>query len=312
MNEALPRVVPAVVPLEQANWRRAMAPGLVTGVIALATAWFALPWVLQVPFGGLALNLGIAYGAYTVIAVAIHVRPAQHTWWVPALAPWLAAPMLLRMHLFAAGEVLPLWIATTWTLEGIALAFGAMVVLAYRHLLDDLATTKAALIAGGILGLALNVVFIVLHVTMPSPAAPDSLAVFSLALVTVVAAVCVQHFALRTAKQARWKSLAGGAALAVAASQLLDGVVTYLAVVDPFDLLAREMHEQVALSAFLLETTGVGYPVVKWILALGLALMLERAWAKSPESLPRRTGTYLALIFVGLGPALYSTASLLS
>ncbi len=289
-----------------------MAPGLVTGVVALATAWFALPWVLQVPLAGLALNLALAYGTYTVIAVAVHVRPAKHAWWVPALAPWLAASMLLRMHLFAAGEVLPLWVATTWTLEAISLAFGALVVLAYGHLLDDLATTKAALISGGMLGMGLNVVFVLLHVAMPSRAATGSLAVFGLALVTVVAALIVQHFAFRSAKHPRWRALAGGAALAVAASQLLDGVVTYLAVVDPFDMLAREMHEQIALSAFLLETTGVGYPIVKWALALGLALVLERAWAKSPESLPRRTGTYLGLIFVGLGPALYSTASLLA
>ncbi|MHB1260213.1 MAG: DUF63 family protein [Thermoplasmatota archaeon] len=289
-----------------------MAPGLVTGVVALATAWFALPWVLQVPLAGLALNLALGYGAYTVIAVAIHVRPAKHAWWVPALAPWLAAPMLLRMHLFAAGEILPLWVATTWTLEAISLSFGAVVVLAYCHLLDDLATTKAALISGGMVGFGLSMVFTLLHIAMPTRAATGSLAIFGLAIVTVVAALTVQHFALRSAKHPRWRALAGGAALAVAASQLLDGVVTYLAVVDPFDMLTREMHEQVALSAFLLEATGIGYPIVKWILALALALMLERAWAKSPESLLRRTGIYLALIFVGLGPALYSTASLLA
>ena len=297
---------------ESANWRRAMAPGLMTGVIALATAWFGLPLVLQVPLAALALNVALAYGAYTVIAVAIHVRPATHAWWVPALAPWLAAPMLLRMHLVSAGESLPLWVVTTWTLEALSLCFGAMVVLAYCHLLHDLATTKAALISGGVLGLVLSVVFVLLHLSMPEPAAPGSVAVFGSTVAIVAAALALQHFALRSSKDARWRSLAGGAALAVSTSQLWDGVVTYLAVVDPLDLLAREMHEQVALSAFLLEATGIGYPLIKWALALVLAFVLERSWAKSPQSLPRRTGIYLGLIFVGLGPAVYSTASLLS
>lgn len=312
MNEILPRIVPATVRQEPANWRRAMAPGLVTGVLALATAWFGLPWAMQVPLGGLALNVALAYGAYTVIAIALHVRPATHAWWVPALAPWLAAPMLLRMHFLAAGEALPFWVVTTWALEALSLCFGAMVVLAYCHLLDDLATTKAALISAGVLGSVLSTVFVLLHLTMPSPAATGSVAVFGLTIVIVVAALVVQHFALNSSKDARWRSLAGGAALAVAASQLWDGVVTYLAVVDPLELLARELHEQMPLSAFLLEATGIGYPILKWALALGLALVLERVWVKSPESLPRRTGIYLGLIFVGLGPAIYSTANLLS
>lgn len=312
LNETIPEVVPAAVRQEPANWRRAMAPGLVTGVVALSTAWFALPMVLQVPFGGLALNLALAYGAYTVIAIAVHVRPATHAWWVPALAPWLAAPMLLRMHLVGAGETLPLWVVTTWTLEALSMFFGAMVVLAYGHLLDDLATTKAALISGGAFGSVLSAVFVLLHLRMPTPAATGSVAVFGLTVVTVAAALAVQHLGLKSSKHVRWRPLAGGAALAVATSQLWDGVVTYLAVVDPLDILVREMHEQVALSAFLLEATGVGYPLLKWALAIVLAVVLERSWVKSPQSLPRRTGIYLGLIFVGLGPAIYSTASLLS
>ncbi|MFA5943543.1 MAG: DUF63 family protein [Candidatus Thermoplasmatota archaeon] len=312
MTQTTPDAGLAIAPQEPVNWRRAMAPGLLMGIIALATAWFALPLVLRVPLAGLALNVALAWGAYTVIGIAVHVRPASHAMWVPALAPWLAAPMLLRMHLMAAGEVLPLWVATTWTLEALSVTFGAAVVIAYGHLMDNLATTKAALTSAGLLGLGLNVVFLLLHIAMPTRAATESLAVFGLAVVAVVAALCVQHFTLRSARHARWHTLAGGAALAVAASQLLDGFVTYLAVVDPFDILAREMHEQMALSAFLLETTGIGYPIIKWILALGLALLLERAWVKSPESLQRRTGTYLGLIFVGLGPALFSTASLLA
>lgn len=311
MNETLPPIVLATRQ-EPADWRRAMAPGLVTGALALATAWFGLPWVMLVPLGALALNVALAYGAYTVIAVALHVRPATHAWWVPALAPWLAAPMLLRMHLFAASETMPLWIATTWTLEALSLGFGAVVVLAYCHLLDDLASTRAALISGGVLGSALSLVFVLLHLSMPTPAAAGSVAVFGLTVVIVAVALAVQYFSLRSTKHARWRPLASGAALAVAASQLWDGVLTYLAVVDPLNLLTREMHEQVALSAFLLEATGIGYPIVKWALAVGLALVLERSWSKSPESLPRRTGTYLALLFVGLGPAIYSTSSLLS
>lgn len=297
---------------QDVNWRRAMAPGLLTGVAALATAWFALPLVLRVPFGGLALNLALAYGAYTVIAVAIHIQPAKHSWWVPALAPWLAAPMLLRMHLLAAGEIVPLWVATTWTLEAISIAFGALVVLAYSHLLHDLATTRAALVTGGALGVGLSAVFVLLHVTMPTPADPEAVILFALAVTIVAVALVAQHFVFRGRKDRRWASLAGGAALAVTASQLLDGFVTYLAVVDPLDILARDMHEQMPVSAFLLEATGIGYPVVKWGLALALAFMLERSWANSTEPTLKRTGIYLALIFVGLGPALYSSASLLT
>lgn len=300
------------MPVVDVAWRRGRAPGLMAGVLALATAWFALPTLVGIPFGGLALNLALAWGAYTVVELGIHRRPAPHTWWVPALAPWLAAPMLLRMHLLAMGEDLPAWVAVTWTLEAMSIALGTATVVAYRHLMDDLAPTKAALACSGAIGFLLSAVFLLLHVTMPEPVRGGALAIFALTLLVVGGAVAAQHLLLRSNSRPGWRAVAGGAALAVTASQLLDGVVTYLAVIDPFHLLAEPMTEQVALSAWLLETTGIGYPIAKWALAIAIAFILERDWRGSTEPTPRRTGIYLALIFLGLGPALYSAASLLS
>lgn len=302
----------ASVAKTDAEWRRKHAPGLVVGVLALATAWFGLPIVARVPLGGLLLNLGLAWGAYAVVEIGIHRQPASHAQWVPALAPWLAAPMLLRMHLVAVQESLPAWVITTWTLEAMSIALGVAAALAYRHLLDDLASTRAALACSAGIALALCFVFLLLHVTMPEPVPRGALTVFALAVALVAAAVAAQHFLLRSnSRPAALRVLAGGAALAVTASQLLDGVVTYLAVVDPLGLLDRPMTEQVALSAWLLDTTGVGYPIVKWVLAVGIAFLLEREWRAVKEPAAKRTGIYLAILFVGLGPALYSTASLL-
>ena len=292
-------------------WRRGRAPGLIAGVLALATAWFALPAVMQVPFGGLALNLALAWGAYTVVELGIHRRPAPHSWWVPALAPWLAAPMLLRMHLFAMHEALPGWVSTTWTLEAMGIALGTVTVVAYRHLMDDLASTRVAIACSGAIGILLSGVFLLLHVTMPEPMRGGALAIAALTLLVVAGALAAQHLLLRANGRPGWRAIAGGAALAVTASQLLDGVVTYLAVVDPFHLLEEPMTEQVALSAWLLEATGIGYPIAKWALALAIAFLLEREWRVAREPTAKRAGIYLALIFVGLGPALYSTASLL-
>lgn len=310
MTQPLPEpAAPAVVDVA---WRREAAPGLVAGGLGLATAWFGLPYIVGVPFAGLALNLALAWGAYAVVGIGIHLRPASHSWWVPALAPWLAVAMLLRMHLAAAGEPMPAWMATTWSLEALAIVAAVTVALAYGHLLDEYATTRAALWATGILGVSLSAVLVLLHVTMPEPVKTGALSVFLLAITSVAVAVATQHFALRRVRRQDIRVLAGGAALAATASQLLDGFVTYLAVVDPFGLLTEDMHEQVALSAWLLEHTAIGYPVAKWALALGVGFLLERGWSKTAEPVRQRTGTYLALIFIGLGPALYSTASLLS
>lgn len=293
-------------------WRRSRSPGLVAGVLALATAWFGIATVARFPFGVLAVNLGLAWGAYTVVELGIHRRPATHALWVPALAPWLAAPMLLRMHLLAMDEAVPLWVAGTWTLEALSVGLGVFTVLAYRHLLDDLASTRAALACSGGFALALCTVFILLHLTMPQPVQAGAITIFALTVAFVAIAVAAQHTFLRSNRRPAWRAIAGGAALAVTASQLLDGVVTYLAVVDPLGLLDRTMTEQVPLSAWLLETTGIGYPIVKWALALVIAYLLEREWRTGDEPTAKRTGIYLALIFVGLGPALYSTASLLT
>lgn len=302
---------PAMPVAAEVAWRRQAAPGLLAGVIALATAWFGLPYLVGMPLAGLALNLALAWGAYTVIGIGVHVRPASHTWWVPAVAPWLAVAMLLRMHLAASGEGMPVWMATTWTLEAMGVMAAVAVTIAYGHLLDQYATTRAALWTTGILGFSLSGVLVLLHVTMPQPVKTGALTIFLLSVVAVAGAVTAQYFLLRKASM-RLRVLAGGAALAATASQLHDGFVTYLAVVDPLDLLAEDMHEQVALSAWLLEHTGIGYPAAKWVLALVVGFLLERGWSKTEEPMHQRTGTYLALIFIGFGPALYSTASLLA
>lgn len=309
MTQPLANPAPAADP--ELAWRRQTAPGLLAGVLALATAWFGLPYLVGIPLAGLALNLALAWGAYTMIGIGIHLRPANHVWWVPAVAPWLAVAMLLRMHLAATGEPMSAWMVTTWTLEAISVATAVVVTLAYGHLLDQYSTTRAALWTTGVLGVSLCGVLVLLHMTMPEPMQPGAMTIFLVAVVAVVVAVGVQHFLFRQARRMDLCLLASGAALAATASQLLDGFVTYLAVVDPLGLLDREMHEQVALSAWLLEHTTIGYPIVKWVLALGIAFLLERGWSRTSESVHKRTGTYLALIFIGLGPALYSTASLL-
>lgn len=307
-----PVATPSAPAVDRAQWPRGHAPGLLAGALALAIAWFAFPVIAYVPFAGLAVNLALAWGAYTVLAIGIHLRPASHAWWVPAMAPWLAAPMLLRMHFITVGEALPAGVVGTWSLEAISLAAGVLVVLAYGHLLDGLATTRAALATSGFLAFGLDVVFVLLHMAMPQPTQAGAVAVFSLAVLAVTCAVAAQRLALRSNRRPLWRALAGGAALAATASQLLDGFVTYLAVNDPFRLLDATMTEQMPVSAFLLEYTGFGYPLTKWALALAIAYLLERGWGESAEPAAKRTATYLVLIVFGLGPGLYSTARLLS
>ncbi|HET6399032.1 MAG TPA: hypothetical protein VFH47_05710, partial [Candidatus Thermoplasmatota archaeon] len=72
----------------------------------------------------------------------------------------------------------------------------------------------------------------------------------------------------RLAQAPRVQALGSPAALAVAATQLLDGVVSYLAVRNPFGWLEEPHREQVRVSAILLEQTGPGFVLAKWGLAL--------------------------------------------
>jgi hypothetical protein len=127
----------------------------------------------------------------------------------------------------------------------------------------------------------------------------------------VAGALLLQRWAARRAGPGMAALFASGPGLLVAMGQLADGVTSYLAVSDPFGLLAREIGEQVALSAWLIEHTGPAYPVLKWILALGAVYAIEAHGAEKQMGQVPRLGLYLVMLLLGFGPAVFSATQLL-
>lgn len=266
--------------------------GLVAGAVAALMALLVWQQMARVPFGFLFLDAAMAWGVHSTILVrhrqANNARPAL----VAILAPFLVAGMLARQTLDPTQ-----WgygLTNTIILPALLVSAAA---LADRRVL----TKFIALVGAGL------VVTLAAVAVIRAPAYGALL--FTIALVSVTGLLFLQAFSRKSS--GRFAVWATPAALTISASQLLDGVVTYLAVRDPLDVTPRTFYEQMPASDWILENLGPGYIVVKWALALGIVLGIESkdAWN---ESAPKRVGIYLVIAMLGFGPGLFSAGNLLS
>lgn len=279
--------------------------GLLAGATAALAAVSALPSVARIPAGILLLDVGAVWGAYATLCLLHRRGVRMDGQWVAALAPWLAATILVRRLVPRWGIALPAWVQGT-AVWPVAVLLSAALVLAT---LQGRTRMNAARWTTGIAGLGASVGLLAAHASR-SGAGPEYV-LLGLAGTIVGLALIVQSAAAKSASSPRLRTLAGPAALAVTASQLVDGVVTYLAVNDPLGLAPAGLREQMPLSAWLLETTGIGYPLVKWTLAVALSYGLAAGAPAQGTGAPRGVGTFLLVAMLGLGPGLWSASNLL-
>lgn len=279
--------------------------GLVTGAVALLLALIALPFVAALPSGLLLLDVGLAWGTISWVRFLVRTRGLRiDDALIATLLPAIALPSLARF--LAAGQSVDLPLGLRYTIT-----FPVLLVAAVTGAAALAGTRRRVVQALGVGGLAaaatLLLLIPLLHPSPPVGAWPT----LGLTLAIVATAVTVQWVAVRSARGAAWKCLACAPALGLAAAQLLDGTVSYLAVANPLGLLAQPSHEQIWLSAFLIQWTGPGYILAKWGLAIVLVRVLDGPSIRSRVTDPvHRLGLYLLMAYISMGPAIYSTAGL--
>ncbi len=244
------------------------------------------------------LNLGLAWGLFAALQWGVARFDAAGDAAIVQFLPFLAWPFLARRFAHQHGTLLPLFLEYTvaFTCLSVAAALGLFLLLGRRR------ARRGAIVTGGVGALVTLGLMVLVIGTDPSLSA-RGLILFGLTGVLVGACLAAQWTVARFGPWGTIRRLAAAPALAIAGTQLFDGIVTYLAVVDPLDLAPGEFHEQVPLSRLVLEATGVGYPLLKWGLAIGIGFALSSTPFRTS---PQRIGLYLILLWVGLGPALYS------
>lgn len=280
---------------------RADQVGLVAGAAALALALAAAPLLGRVPLAPLLVTVGMAWGLLALARSLPPGRDGESDGLAVALAPFLAAGVLVRLWQGDPGS------SMTVALRETALA-EALGVLAGLVLLAVLSRGAPSPVTGTtVLGWSLASAILVGHLARASPVAGGARAILVLTAVIVAAVLLVQWALARRATRPVVRALASPAALTLAGAQLLDGVVSYLAVADPFGLLTNNLSEGVAVSALLISWGGPLFPVVKWALAAGVILALARDGEKEKGLGPvDRAAILLLVAFLGLGPGLFS------
>lgn len=277
--------------------------GLVAGAVALVLAALFLPFFTSVPYGGILLNAALAWGAYSFLVHRDALLHQAGDAGIAAFLGYLGLPFLTRMVAHQVGFRLPLVLEFTIAFTVLAIAFAVGVLQALSLVVSPPRSAQITGVVGAAGFAALGAVAIA---TSPTRTV-GGLALVGLTALLVPALLVLQWMVARRLPP-RMRVWARGPALAVAATQLFDGIVTYLAVVDPLGLAPGEFHEQVPLSDLILRATGVGYPILKWALALAIGYALENHGWKSAS---KRIAFYLVLLAIGLGPALYSGSQLL-
>lgn len=297
------------VPADTGQVRR----GLAVGIASVALAVVALPLVARVPFGLLAVSGGMAWGLFCALRAAsakLHVAPGDG--WLLALGSFLPLPFLVRFLAAQSGVLLPAPLRATWLLEVAALG-AALGLLAALHRARRAAGggPRAAVLAVAAVGAGLSGLLLLLATAASAPPRPGALTIWGATGALVAAALVVQWAVARRFRGTRLERFGSAAALLLAATQLLDGIVSYLSVEDPLGVLTVDFAEQVPLSAWLLETTGPGYAAAKWLVALSVVYFVDgKPWPARPEP-TGRLGFYLFVALLGLGPGLFSASRLL-
>lgn len=293
--------------------RKKLRSGLVMGGVAAVLSFTALPFVAALPAGLLLLDGGMAYGFYCLLRVLCKWRGVEPgDAFIAALIPVLSLHTLLGFLAAEKRWLLPLGLRYTVALTVLLLACASLVLvgLAPSNKRPNMAAWRRRCAVVGWLSLAGAVaLFLDLALNAPPPQR-GTWPTFALTVSTVSVALLLQGNVHRFGVP--WlRRFASAPALALAATQLLDGAVSYLAVGNPFGLLAHPSQEQMAVSAFLIQWTGPGYVLAKWGLALLVVMALDRRDAGSRVEDPfHRAMVYLVVAYVGMGPAIFSTVRL--
>lgn len=284
--------------------------GLLAGLLSSLAALLILPTIARVPMGGILLHAGLVGGVVS-LADLIHrrTRARANDAWIAACTPMLAIP-LLTTTLFkpSAVSIWPAW--TTYGLVAeaglVAVALAAIGLGARRGPLGRLGPGPWQVATAGLLIVA---VLVVLGLDRRPPP-PGGLAIGAIAVAGTGVALGVQVL-VAARLQGAWSALARAPGLIVAGVHLFDGLVAYLAVSDPLSLAPRGFTEQTPLSAFLLATVGLGYPLAKWGLGVAVTYLFDVRGPEDGHGDISRWGAYLFTILLGLYPGLFSVLHVL-
>lgn len=304
---------PPPAPSPEAEARKSVRSGLLLGAVALLLAFLVLPYVAALPAGLLLLDAALAYGLLSFLRILLKWKGLNPTnGFIAAMVPSLALGALIRFLAATNEWNLPLGLRYTLapTVLVVALASTVWVLLSARSgPASNRRLNPSALVGWSLFGL--DVLFFIGILSGAPAAQRGTWATLAWTFSTVAIALLIQGNLYKVNRWEKARRYASAPALALAATQLLDGAVSYLAVGNPFGFLATPATEQMPISAFLIQWTGPGYVLVKWVLALVLVAVLDRQDTRSRIDDPiQRAMIYLIIAYVGMGPAVYSTIRL--
>lgn len=301
--EVTPRLNPT-----PAYWG-AIAVALVA--VAVSLAW---PDLLDtVPVGGLWANLALLAGLLGLFLLLFEdqQRPVTDRL-IPVIAAALPAAVLARLLYMDPGSSQTVALHEAAVPEVLIVATVLLASWAALRMWPQM--PRMALLVVGVLGGLTSLVIALVHVDLARPLPAGASVVLGVTGVVVAAGLAIQWAVARQARDPRTLALATPAGLAVVAGHLLDGVVSYLAVVDPLGVLTQSHGEGVVVSRVILETAGPLFPVVKWLVAAAAVALLEhdaQATAGQATHGWMRTAILVLVLFVGMGPGIYSATQVL-
>lgn len=260
----------------------------------------------------LAVDVLLLAGTYAVLRWAlVGASPPEADLLVPALAPAVAAPPVVRVLARDEGRVLDGALAGTLWFEASLLVAALVAFRALRQPGPGPMGTGDRAAAVAVAGTVAPAALVSTHVVAASPR-PEHLVVVVGSLATAGIAVLVQR-RLGVGLPGRWASLGRWAPATVAGAQLLDGLVTSFAVSNPLGLVRPVFGEGNPISDVLLEGIGPGFAILKYGVGILTGLVLEASFEADdgPRRPTVRVGAYLLVLRFSLGPGVFSSLQLL-
>lgn len=289
------------------------APGayLLAGLVGALLAP-ALPerLLLRVPVR-MAVDVLVAAGLYGVLrGVLAGTGRAQADRAVPALAPALVTPVVVRVIARAGGTRLAAPLAVSLWFEATVLAAAALAWRGLRAQESDLLAGEGRALAVGAVGLVAPGVLVGTRLLLWGPR-PEN-AVVALGSVALAGVAALLQRRLAGGLPGVLSLLGRWAPATVVGAQLLDGLVTSLAVETPLGLLPDGYVESNPISRAVLESIGPGFVLLKLGVGLATGLVLEASFedGDGPAS-ARKVGVYLLVLRFSLGPGAFSAFQLL-
>lgn len=271
---------------------------------AAVVAFFAqLALGVQQPFIILAINIGLAAGAYGMLLLLEPRLRETDEVGILQFVGFLAIALLGRVWLGQTAQGFAILFEYSLALGALAIAVACAM---FQGFCMRLAPRRAALTNSMVGGLAFTVLAVAFIATSPTTAGTN-LTLLGLTCIIVPFLLLVQWWVARRVTWTPAKSWATPVALALSATQLFDGVLTYLVLGDPFGIAPDGYEEQIPVSRFILERFGIGFPIAKWALALFVASILARARFTLATN---RVAIHLAVLAAGMGPGLFTASQL--